>query len=178
LAAALLVCALAAGLWSPSLLKAQARPGLKVEVCLCRRMMARFLCKAPSEFELLGRQATGAYVFNVFYASRYTNFLCRVGGSMVRVNSPDLLRKSGAMLFEYNPDTGCATGRYKNSQCTVYGPKVRCCQESAKEGKQRKEEEQFWTRPVPEGLPPPTPPSEKQPGGGSQEGSPEEGPSQ
>ncbi len=176
-----LACLAGIGFGAPKVAAVEPSMTMEVEVCLCQELLARYLCKNVAEFELLGRRLDMAYVFNVFYANKKTNFICSVAQNMVRVEGPELVRKRSAMLFEYDADVGCAVGWHDNPQCLLFSPEIRCCKEGAQEEQQRKLEEQFWDRPTPKDLPTPDisdqEQSEQEPSGqGGEAGAEEEAP--
>jgi hypothetical protein len=153
-------------IWSEPAAAQGALPA-ELEICLCRELAARFLCKSPAEIELLGPHQTGIYVFNVFYASKYSNFLCGAQGGIIRIYSRDMLRQQGAMEFRYDEADGCAVGRRANPECRLFDPEIRCCKQQMQDDQRQQLEDQFWDRPVPKDLPAPGQEEKSQPGAGS-----------
>jgi hypothetical protein len=164
LALALLGWLAAYGAVCPGPVAAQGALPAELEICLCRQLLARFLCKPAAGVELIGRQRTGIYVFNVFYGSKYSNFLCGVQGDIIRVSSRDILRQQGAMQFRYDEGDGCAVGEHVNLECRLFDPKISCCKQNMQQDQRKRLEDQFWDRPVPKDLPPPAGGSGQTPG--------------
>lgn len=143
--AALLTCALL-GLGSSPALAA----GDDLQLNLCKQVLARMLCKKPTDFGYMGKMEEGVYILSVFYASKNSEFLCATlpdGQLIIQDRTWRPLRR----VFHYQPDGSgkCLEVGYSNPECPTRAPAKSCppkmdAQEAAKET--------FWSRPIPKIL--------------------------
>lgn len=121
------------------------------DICLCRQVIARTLCKDPSEVDFIDRYRDSAnYTFTVFYAKKEERFVCNVAGNEVRIKGNAWVTLMRTVTVTPVPGTGCLDLRYSAPECRR--PPVRCCApQSAADVKDEKATD-FWSRPIPELL--------------------------
>lgn len=123
------------------------------DICLCRQVIARTLCKRPDEVEFIDRYMDDAtYSFTVFYAKKPERFICNVSGNEVRIKgkawSP--LLRTVRVTPSTQGEGDCMDLDYFVPECPR-GP-VRCCEPRRAEDVEREKELDFWNRPIPDLL--------------------------
>ena len=133
---------------------AKADPDEELKLCMCQQAMGRMLCKNPELFQYIGMKGLKTYVFNVFYGSQNTNFLCTVTDEFVHVTSPAWIRAQRTVLYIMDPETKCASGKFLNPECGM-SSEFKCCRRKTPEESLREKDNQFWEKDIPANLPPP-----------------------
>lgn len=147
-----LVLALAFILSFPPVVRAD--PDEELRICMCKQAMARMICKNPNYFQYIGKKGPSTFVFNVFYASKNSNFLCTVTEDFIHITSPVWLRAQQSVHYVMNPETKCATGQVFNPECGM-PQEFKCCRKKTPEEALREKDDAFWEKNVPDNLPPP-----------------------
>ncbi len=145
----LLVLVLAAALALP--LSAQAMGRDDMNVCLCKQVLARTLCKEPVDFNYVGKIGDATYLLNVFYGSKESRFYCTMTERNIVINGKTKRQLVRTIPYEYDASTLSATVNYSVPECPV-GRKIYCRSSKTLMDKRRDEEDKFWNRPVPEIL--------------------------
>ncbi|WP_022660674.1 hypothetical protein [Paucidesulfovibrio longus] len=121
------------------------------DICLCRQVIARTLCKSPSEIDFIDRfQDSPNYSFTVFYAKKEERFICNVSGNEVRIKGNAWITLMRTVSVTVDPDTECVDLDYYVPECPR-GP-VRCCAPKSKADIQQQKDADFWSRPIPDLL--------------------------
>ena len=132
--------------------RARAQGPDDVNVCICKHVLARTLCKDPADFALVTRLAgSPTYYFNVFYANQDTGFYCRVGQSSIAIKGKAGRAMTRTMTYQYDDGAMCATTDYSVPEC-AYDQNATCCHDKAMTEIQAQKVEDFWDRPIPDIL--------------------------
>ncbi len=131
---------------------AQAQVKDDLNVCLCRNVLARTLCKQPEQFNFIDefRDST-TYSFTVFYANKETRFLCMVTDREIRIKGRAWQTIMRTIPMEMNLETACGTADYSTPDCPQDKPIV-CCGQKTKQDISEDKAYEFWSRPIPELL--------------------------
>jgi hypothetical protein len=151
LLAAALLAAWTAGPLAPAEASAQ-QVRDEMNVCLCRNVLARTLCKSPEEFSYIDEyHDSGTYAFTVFYAKQETRFLCMVTARDVRIKGRAWQEIMRTIPYELNPETMCGVSTYSTLECPMEKPIV-CCGEKSAQDLEEDKAYDFWSRPIPDIL--------------------------
>lgn len=145
----ILVMILAAALLLPVGAKAIGRDDMNI--CLCKHVLARTLCKEPVEFNYVGKIGDDTYLLTVFYGSRESRFYCTMTERNIVINGKTKRQLVRTIPYEYDASTLSATVRYSVPECPV-GRKIYCRSSKTLMDKRKDAEDKFWNRPVPEIL--------------------------
>jgi hypothetical protein len=140
------------------LLAASPRPALALDAqvgeCFCREALARILCKSPAELNYVGRQEENAMVFNVFYGSKNSNFVCTFfeegGRGTVVITSKIWLRERRSLDFTLDRSTFCAASSIRNPSCPR--KPISCCRTATPDEARQASADSFWYKPIPKEL--------------------------
>ncbi len=126
----------------------------QVGECFCRESLARILCKPGAEFSYVGRQEEDAFVFNVFYGSKNSNFVCTFyeagGRGTVVITSKIWLRERRSLDFILDRSTFCAESSIQNPSCPR--KPLKCCRTPTPDEASSAKADSFWYRPIPPEL--------------------------
>lgn len=126
--------------------------GDDVKLSLCKQVLARMLCKKPSEFGYTGKLEEGVFILSVFYASKNSEFLCAVmpdGQVIVQDRTWRAMRR--VVPFSMSPDGKCLVAEVPSQDCPNRAP-VKACEPKGPQDAQEKLRETFWSRPIPKIL--------------------------
>ncbi len=123
----------------------------ELNICLCRNVAARILCKDVEDFDYVTTQSDGTHVFTVFYADKKRQIQCYVSDSLVQIKAHLKHMEYHSVPYDLNPAEMCATVDLAVPQCPARWP-IRCCAEKSPDDIQEEKSLEFWSRPVPELL--------------------------
>ncbi|MBI4803605.1 MAG: hypothetical protein HY795_00035 [Desulfovibrio sp.] len=95
--------------------------------CLLREVLATLTCKTIDEFRFVGKRDE-VYVFNSYYAAKFTEFYCQVFDKDVVITSKAWQGNMGSARIRYESQPGCISASVNSpwSECRM--PKtVQCC---------------------------------------------------
>lgn len=93
--------------------------------CVLREVLASLTCKPPSEFRFVGRRDE-VYVFNTYYAAKFTEFYCQVFDRDVVVTSKAWQGNMGSARLSFAASCINASVNSPWQECQM--PKtVQCC---------------------------------------------------
>ncbi len=131
---------------------AQAQVKDDLNVCLCRNVLARTLCKQPEAFNFIDEfRDSATYSFTVFYANKETRFLCMVTDNEIRIKGRAWQTIRRTIPLEMNTETSCGLADYSTPDCPQDKPIV-CCGQKTKQDISEDKAYEFWSRPIPELL--------------------------
>ncbi|MDD4732528.1 MAG: hypothetical protein PHX58_11395 [Desulfovibrio sp.] len=121
------------------------------DICLCREVIARTLCKDPDEVEFIDRYMdTNTYSFTVFYAKKPERFICNVSGTEIRIKGKAWAPILRTITLKRTPEGNCMDLNYSVPECPR--PPVRCCEPERAEDVLEQKALDFWSRPIPDLL--------------------------
>ncbi|MBN2140316.1 MAG: hypothetical protein PHV85_06315 [Desulfovibrionaceae bacterium] len=116
-----------------------------MNLCLCRHVIGRLLCKDIEEIEYIGRMADGTYGFSVFYASKPTRFYCYVSEQNIQVRGRAATPITRTIPYVFDKNSRCGIVALEVPECPNKNDII-CC---AVRKKEDVEEEKFWSRTIP-----------------------------
>ncbi len=119
-----------------------------MNVNLCRRVMAKMMCKTEVDFNYVANVRQGIYLFSTFYANREARFFCGVGGGYIKVQGKDFLKTTRTIPYTFDRRSKCSIVEYSNPECPDYRRIVVCAEKTLDE----QATEDFWNRPIPDLL--------------------------
>lgn len=123
-----------------------------LNMCLCKSLLARTLCKEQQDFSFIDEFGdSSTYSFTVFYANKETRFVCMVTDNDVRIKGKAWQVIMRTIPFEYDVETSCAIADYSVPECPQAKPVV-CCGQKTKQEESEDKAYDFWSRPIPEIL--------------------------
>ena len=124
-----------------------------LNLCLCRQIIARELCKSPREFQYVGKtDVKGTYVFKVFYANRPQTFVCLVLPETIRIQGQTGQRAIKLEVpYFLDRETGLASVEFSSPDCPNAAP-IECRTKPTPAQERAQDRETFWQRPIPEIL--------------------------
>ncbi|TIH16459.1 hypothetical protein D0S45_08565 [Marinifilum sp. JC120] len=118
-------------------------------MCLTRSALARSQCKDEHEFSYVGKQRGNIYIFNSFYAAKYTDFFCKIeNGDITIISRNKKFRRSVKFYIDENE---CGVIEYFPASCTRRSV-IKCCFPKSKKELKADKELEFWQRSVPDLL--------------------------
>ena len=123
----------------------------EIQLCLCRNVLARTLCKDPTDFSYVASYRDGTHTFTVFYANQQSRVLCQVSDAFVHIKAE--LNRTLVRSVEYtrDPDKPCASVDYQVPECPADWT-ITCCAQLGPGEQEEQKELEFWNRPIPEIL--------------------------
>ena len=115
-----------------------------MNLCLCRTILARVLCKKTNELNFVAKADPTGYWISAFWGNKDLRFYCGVDPGSVRIQAKGLQQFTRTIPVPFDPSSRCATVDYSNPECPT-SRKVACCLPKTE---QEKQEESFWNRPV------------------------------
>ncbi|WP_419784989.1 hypothetical protein [Pseudodesulfovibrio sp.] len=121
---------------------------MDMDICLGKQIVARVLCKSPSEVDYVTRIKKNLYLFTVFYANRKVHFFVGVYGDMIRVQGKEYQKVTRSIPYHFDKVSKCAVVDYSVPDCPN-SERIVCCSEKTIDEKM---DEKFWDRPIPDLL--------------------------
>ncbi len=119
-----------------------------MDICLGKAVVARTVCKEPSEVNYVAKVRDNIYLFSVFYARQEARFVVGVSDTMIRIQGKEFLKLTNTLPYHFDSDSKCGVVEYSSPDCPNSEPIV-CCSEKTEE---EKLDDKFWGRPIPELL--------------------------
>lgn len=119
-----------------------------MDINLGKAVVARAICKDPSEVSYVSKVRKNIYLFAVFYAKQEARFVVGVSDKMIRLQGREFLKLTNTIPYTFDTSAKCAVVQFSSPECPVSEPLVVCSEKTPEE----KLDETFWGRPVPDLL--------------------------
>lgn len=127
---------------------AKASEFMDMDICMGKQLIARLLCKDPSEVNYVTRVQDNVYLFSVFYAKTDARFFVGVYDDFVRIQGKDFKTTTRTIPYHFDSMAKCGVVDFTISDCPNT-ERIVCCSEKTVE---EQLDEKFWDRPIPELL--------------------------